>query len=280
MPGGTNDPAPTVTHGESLSPTVAAEPDGAHDADASRLPVVGREHYAVEGEFARGGMGRILSARDRRLGRTVALKELQAVASPDARRFVREALVTARLQHPAIVPIYEAGRWPDGVPFYAMKLVTGRSLDALIRAAEGGLAGRLALLPHLLAVAEAVAYAHGQHIVHRDLKPANVLVGAFGETVVVDWGLAKDLGAPATADDDPAAVVGSGGGGDDTVVGTVLGTPVYMAPEQARGQAVDERADVYALGAMLYYLLAGAPPRSGTTVREVLAAAASERPGR
>ena len=278
MPGGTNDPAPTVTHGESLSPTVAAEPGGAHDADASRLPVVGREHYAVEGEFARGGMGRILSARDRRLGRTVALKELQAVASPDARRFVREALVTARLQHPAIVPIYEAGRWPDGVPFYAMKLVTGRSLDALIRAAEGGLAGRLALLPHLLAVAEAVAYAHGQHIVHRDLKPANVLVGAFGETVVVDWGLAKDLGAPATADDDPAAVVGSGGGGDDTVVGTVLGTPVYMAPEQARGQAVDERADVYALGAMLYYLLAGAPPRSGTTVREVLAAAASERP--
>ena len=203
MPGGTNDPAPTVTPGELLSPTVAAEPDGAHDADASRLPVVGREHYAVEGEFARGGMGRILSARDRRLGRTVALKELQAAASPDARRFVREALVTARLQHPAIVPIYEAGRWPDGVPFYAMKLVTGRSLDALIRAAEGGLAGRLALLPHLLAVAEAVAYAHGQHIVHRDLKPANVLVGAFGETVVVDWGLAKDLGAPATADDEP-----------------------------------------------------------------------------
>ena len=159
MPGGTNDPAPTVTRGELVSPTVAAEPDGAHDADASRLPVVGREHYAVEGEFARGGMGRILSARDRRLGRTVALKELQATASPNARRFVREALVTARLQHPAIVPIYEAGRWPDGVPFYAMKLVTGRSLDALIRAAEGGLAGRLALLPHLLAVAEAVAEA-------------------------------------------------------------------------------------------------------------------------
>jgi tetratricopeptide (TPR) repeat protein len=279
MAGGRDDldPAPTVTPGELVVPTVAADPDGAHDADASRLPVVGREHYAVEGEFARGGMGRILSARDRRLGRTVALKELQAAASPDARRFVREALVTARLQHPAIVPIYEAGRWPDGVPFYAMKLVSGRSLDALIRAAEGGLAGRLALLPHLLAVAEAVAYAHGQHVVHRDLKPANVLVGSFGETVVVDWGLAKDLGSAATDDNAPLAVA-AGGGGDDTVAGTVLGTPAYMAPEQARGEAVDERADVYALGAMLYYLLAGTPPRSGTTVREVLAAAASERP--
>jgi tetratricopeptide (TPR) repeat protein len=278
MPGGTDDPDPTVTPGELIPPTVAAEPGRAGEADASRLPVVGRQHYAIEGEFARGGMGRILSARDRRLGRTVALKELQAAASPDARRFVREALVTARLQHPAIVPIYEAGRWPDGVPFYAMKLVSGRSLDVLIRAAEGGLLGRLALLPHLLAVAEAVAYAHGQHIIHRDLKPANVLVGGFGETVVVDWGLAKDLGAPAAADDEPAPGVGAGGGGENTVVGTVLGTPAYMAPEQARGEAVDERADVYALGAMLYYLLAGTPPRSGTTVREVLAAAASERP--
>jgi tetratricopeptide (TPR) repeat protein len=278
MAGGTDDPAPTVTPGELIPPTVAAEPTVGHDPDPARLPVVGREHYAVEGEFARGGMGRILSARDLRLGRTVALKELQAAASPNARRFVREALVTARLQHPAIVPIYEAGRWPDGVPFYAMKLVSGRSLDALIRAAEGGLAGRLALLPHLLAVAEAVAYAHGQHIVHRDLKPANVLVGAFGETVVVDWGLAKDLGARATAEDAPDPTVGPGGEGDDTVAGTVLGTPAYMAPEQARGEAADERADVYALGAMLYYLLAGAPPRSGTTAREVLAAAASERP--
>jgi tetratricopeptide (TPR) repeat protein len=279
MPGGTHDPASTVTPGEPLLPTVAAEPGGAGEGDASRLPVVGREHYAVEGEFARGGMGRILSARDRRLGRTVALKELQAAAAPpSARRFVREALVTARLQHPAIVPIYEAGRWPDGIPFYAMKLVSGQSLDALLRATEGGLAGRLALLPHLLAVAEAVAYAHSQHIVHRDLKPANVLVGGFGETVVVDWGLAKDLAAPATGDDAPSPALGAGLDGESTVAGTVLGTPAYMAPEQARGEAVDERADVYALGAMLYYLLTGTPPRSGTTVREVLVAAASERP--
>jgi tetratricopeptide (TPR) repeat protein len=276
MPDGSDPPesAGPTTPGE-LLPTVAN--DAAAGGDASQLPLVARDNYAVEGEFARGGMGRILAARDRRLGRTVALKELQAATSPDARRFVREALVTARLQHPAIVPIYEAGRWPGGVPFYAMKLVSGRSLDALIRTTGGGLAGRLALLPHLLAVAEAVAYAHSQRIVHRDLKPANVLVGGFGETVVVDWGLAKDLGTP-PAGEEPVAAAAPAAGDDETVAGAVLGTPAYMAPEQARGEAVDERADVYALGAMLYYLLAGAPPRSGTTLREVLAAAATERP--
>jgi tetratricopeptide (TPR) repeat protein len=281
MPGGQEKPeqASTTAPGDLLGPTVAEEGRATSPAaDPSELPFVDRGNYAVEGEFARGGMGRILSARDRRLGRVVALKELQATGTPDSRRFVREALVTARLQHPAIVPIYEAGRWPDGVPFYAMKLVSGRSLDALIRGAEGGFAGRLALLPHLLAVAEAVAFAHSQRVVHRDLKPANVLVGGFGETVVVDWGLAKDLSTGTGEEVDAGAEAVAAGAQHDTVVGSVLGTPAYMAPEQARGEGIDERADVYALGAMLYYLLAGTPPRSGTTVQEVLAAAASERP--
>ena len=252
-------------------------PSASSSADLAVLPRVARENYVVEGEFARGGMGRILSARDRRLGRAVALKELKADATPEAARFVREALVTARLQHPAIVPIYEAGRWPDGSPFYAMKLVSGRSLDALIRAA-GSLPERLALLPHLLAVAEAVAYAHSQRVIHRDLKPANVLVGAFGETVLVDWGLAKDLSQPSSGDAGKPAPSRTAAGDGETVVGSVLGTPAYMPPEQARGETVDERADVYALGAMLYYLLVGAPPHAGTTVQEVLAAAATQRP--
>jgi tetratricopeptide (TPR) repeat protein len=238
------------------------------------LPVVDRAMYAVEGEFAHGAMGRILSAHDRRLGRLVALKELRAADEDACARFVREALVTARLQHPGIVPIYEAGSWSDGSPFYAMRLVAGRTLDALVRDTVG-LAARLALLPHLLAVAEAVAYAHSQGVVHRDLKPANVLVGAFGETVVVDWGLAKDLRA--TPHDLASGRVVPGDAAD-TVAGSVLGTPQYMAPEQARGEAVDARADVYALGAMLYVLLAGAPPRAGTTVDEVLAAAATRPP--
>ncbi len=119
--------------------------------------------------------------------------------------------MTARLQHPAIVPVYEAGRWPGGRPFYAMKLVEGRSLDGLLRDA-GSLAARLALLPHLIAVAEAVAYAHGQRVVHRDLKPANVLVGPFGETVVVDWGLARELGAGGAVEREETGRRDRGGG--------------------------------------------------------------------
>src|SRR5262249_37388581 len=212
-----------------------------------------RELYAIEGEVARGGMGRILAAVDRRLRRAVALKELPPAPDAGERRFVREALVTARLQHPSIVPVYEAGRWPDGTAFYAMKLVSGRSLDALLREAAN-LGARLSLLPHVIAIADAIAYAHTQRIVHRDLKPANVLVGAFGETVVVDWGLAKDLAQAASAEPPPpwappetAAERGVTGtptprpGDDHTVVGTVMGTPHFMPPEQARGEAVDER---------------------------------------
>jgi serine/threonine protein kinase len=175
------DPKPadieTLAGGDLVERTVEVV-DAPAGEDA--LPQVPREAYEVEGEFARGGMGRILLARDRRLGRLVALKELQGGLSAGGGRFVREALVTARLQHPSIVPVYEAGRWPDGTPFYAMKMVKGRSLEALLQEA-GTAAARLALLPHVLAVADAMAYAHSEGVVHRDLKPANVLVGPFGE---------------------------------------------------------------------------------------------------
>jgi serine/threonine protein kinase len=218
--------------------------------------------------FAEGGIGRIFRARDMRLGREVALKELR---DPDdayhEARFVREAMLTARLQHPSIVPIYEAGRWPDGRPFYAMKLVSGRSLDRMIAAAPT-LAQRLALVPHVLAVAEAMAYAHGERIIHRDLKPANVLVGAFGETLVIDWGLARDLDAPLPSVRPPADMTEEEEG-RLTEMGAVIGTPEYMAPEQGRGEDVDERADVYAVGALLYHVLAGRPPYQGTTPMEV-----------
>jgi tetratricopeptide (TPR) repeat protein len=255
------------------APTVEERPAGA--GWGVRLAVVSRDRYAVEGEHARGGMGRILRARDRRLGRVVALKELRPDAAEGGPRFVREALVTARLQHPSIVPIYEAGLWPEGSPFYAMKLVEGRSLEALLRECPS-LGARLALLPHLIAVAEAIAYAHREGVVHRDLKPANVLVGPFGETVVVDWGLAKDLRGPGSEEKaDGRATAGSPG---STVVGSVMGTPRYMAPEQARGEPVDERADVWALGAILYYLLAGNPPWSGKSAAEAIAAAVAEPP--
>jgi WD40 repeat protein/tRNA A-37 threonylcarbamoyl transferase component Bud32 len=218
------------------------------------LPTVDPSVFTKGEVLARGGMGRITRARDRRLGRDVAIKE---VLAPELRaRFEREAMITARLQHPAIVPIYEAGMWPDGSPFYTMRLVAGGTLsDAMDKA--GTLEERLALLPHVIAVTEALGYAHARRVVHRDLKPANVLVDEFGETVVIDWGLAKELERAATEDDSsdgmPAAP-------DLTRVGSVVGTPCFIAPEQAAGDEIDERADVYALGAILYQLLAGHPP--------------------
>src|SRR3954468_12832326 len=166
--------------------------DAATEGLAPLLPVVSPAHYRADREIARGGMGRIIAAEDQRLGRPVALKEL-IEPSPDLLgRFQREALITARLQHPGIVPVYEAGCWPSGEPFFAMKLVSGRPLDRVISDATG-LEERLALLPQIAAATDAIAYAHGQRVIHRDLKPANILVGELGETVVIDWGLAKHL---------------------------------------------------------------------------------------
>ncbi|OJH34173.1 protein kinase [Cystobacter ferrugineus] len=242
------------------------------------LPVVDPAHYALVGELAHGGIGRILRARDLRLGRPVAIKQMLSPTPGTESRFMTEAFVTARLQHPAIVPVYEAGRWPNGELFYSMKLVSGRSLADVI-AEHKTLEERLALLPHVLAVAEAMAYAHSERIIHRDLKPANILVGGFGETVVIDWGLAKDLSrAENTALSQ--ALVPEGSSPDDglTRVGTVMGTPAYMPPEQAAGQSVDERADVYALGAILYHLLAGTRPYEGNTSDQVLAKVVSGPP--
>src|SRR5262249_9553127 len=154
------------------------------------IPVVDPVVFDLGRELASGGMGRITRAFDRRLGREVAIKE---VLDPLMRaRFEREAAITARLQHPAIVPIYEAGTWPDGSAFYTMRLVDGGTLaDAIGKAAT--MPARIALLPHVVAATEALAYAHSRRIIHRDLKPGNVLVGGFGETVVIDWGLAKEL---------------------------------------------------------------------------------------
>jgi len=234
---------------------------------AAEPPTVPPSSYAIVGEVARGGLGRILKAYDRRLGRSVALKELLHTSGDAAARFVREALVTARLQHPAIVPVYEAGHWTDGSPFYAMKLVSGRSLQEVIGQTRS-LEERLALLPNMIAIAEAVAYAHSEGIVHRDLKPANVLVGSFGETVLIDWGLAKHIAEAGDSGDPtlPYPVATQ----DLTIAGSVLGTPAYMAPEQARGTPADQRGDVYALGAMLYHLLSGGPPYSGNSAKEVL----------
>jgi WD40 repeat protein len=239
--------------------TLGETPSGGGAAPATApadLEVVPPSRYRLAEEIGRGGLGRVIEAYDRRLDRTVAIKELLEVDEARKARFVREALVTARLQHPSIVPIYEAGRWPSGAPFYAMKRISGRSLREVIEEAKTP-AARQALLPKVIAVADAVAYAHSRRVIHRDLKPANVLLGPFGEVQVIDWGVAKDLN-DRTPDDAGGAY--DAVSHDLTILGSVLGTPQYMPPEQARGEAVDERADVYALGAMLYHVLAGVPP--------------------
>jgi WD40 repeat protein len=262
---------------QTLSPTQDAH------GDHASLPKVDPADYAVGLEVARGGMGRILAARDLRVGRPVALKELLGRSPHLAARFEREARVTARLQHPGIVPIYEIGRWPDGTPFYTMRMVDGGTLRAAIdqlatRSAGHDrttrLAARLALLPAVIAASEAIAFAHGQRVVHRDITPSNIIVGAYGETVVIDWGLAKDL-SPGTTEDDPYTdPYRSGPTASDelTGAGAVVGTLAYMAPEQAHAAEVDERADVYALGAILYHVVAGTPPYRAGSSDELLAA--------
>jgi WD40 repeat protein/tRNA A-37 threonylcarbamoyl transferase component Bud32 len=242
------------------------------------LPIIPRTVYIRGGLLAKGGLGTIVKARDVRLHRPVAIKELISTADESVvDRFVREIFITSRLQHPSIIPVHEAGRWPSGEPFLAMKLVRGRSLAEVMDEAQT-LVQRLALLPHLLAVADAIAHAHSERVVHRDLKPGNILVGRFGETVVIDWGLAKDL----TADDEapltpardsltPEDDEGSTMSHRLTIAGSIMGTPEYMPPEQACALPVDERADVYAIGALLYRALCGVPPYQGPDGLDVVA---------
>jgi tetratricopeptide (TPR) repeat protein len=231
------------------------------------LPRVEASSYELREQLGAGGMGKVVVARDRRLGRLLAIKVAQT-ADPSLRtRFTREAVLTARLQHPSIIPVHEAGIWLGDEPFYAMKLVVGSSLARLIARAQS-LDERLALVPNVIAVVDALAYAHAQRVIHRDLKPDNVIVGEFGETIVIDWGLAKELDAdePDEHHATPYRKVDAG----QTVEGAAMGTPPYMAPEQAAGERVDERADVYGLGAMLYHVLSGEAPYQGKSANEVM----------
>jgi WD40 repeat protein len=261
----TADPEDTIDASPASDATLPAPAADPPAEDYGELLAVERHHYVVEGEIAKGGMGRVIAARDRRLGRAVAIKELLPKNRDATRRFEREARITARLQHPAIIHVYEAGVWPGGEPFYAMHKVAGRSLDKVV-AERATLIDRLGLLPNVIAVADALAYAHSEHVIHRDLKPSNVLVGEFGETVVIDWGLAKDLDAADLGD----SLLRPRTGSDETMSGSVVGTPAYMPPEQARGESVDERADVYALGALLYKVLVGHAPYGGATSKEIV----------
>jgi tetratricopeptide (TPR) repeat protein len=214
--------------------------------------------YQLGKEIARGGMGRIFEAYDLALGRTVAIKCLREDRSAMEARFEREVALTAQLEHPAIVAVHDAGRLPDGRRFYAMRRIGGKPLDQRIAEAPD-LNGRLALLPYFIALVDAMAYVHSRSVIHRDLKPQNVVVGEFGETVIVDWGLAKRL-----ADSEPESAAPASLGEVATLDGEIVGTRGYMAPEQATGGNVGLAADVHGLGATLLHLITGHPPALGT----------------
>jgi tetratricopeptide (TPR) repeat protein len=243
----------------------------------------GAGRFRILRPHARGGLGAVFVARDEELNREVALKQIQErfAADPVSRaRFLAEAVITGGLEHPGVVPVYGLG-WHDGRPFYAMRLIRGESLkQAIDRFHEAGAPGddpgarTLALrklLGRFVSVCDAVAYAHSRGVLHRDLKPGNVMLGPYGETLVVDWGLAVPLATP-TGEDVGTARPPSAGGDGAAGPGSVVGTPAFMSPEQAAGDRdrLGAASDVYSLGATLYCLLTGEPPFQGPDVAAAL----------
>jgi serine/threonine-protein kinase len=261
---------------------LAGPPTEDEDCPATRgssvgVPTAAGTRFVILRPHARGGLGEVFMALDEELNREVALKQIQAqyADDPDSRtRFVVEAEITGGLEHPGIVPVYGLGQYEDGRPFYAMRFIRGDSLQAAIaRFHKTDWAGRdpgertvalRQLLGRFVSVSNAVAYAHSRGVLHRDLKPGNVMLGPYGETLVVDWGLAK----PFAADDDRAGSAeaplrpSGPSGSTATQMGTVVGTPAFMSPEQAAGRPdlVGPASDIYSLGATLYALLTGKPP--------------------
>jgi serine/threonine protein kinase len=238
----------------------------AHLLRVADWPDLTGTRYELVEKVGQGGMGSVYLARDRELDRPVALKVLHTTAADaDARaRLGREARVIARLEHPGIIPVHDAGILPDGRPYYVMKLVRGKRLDEQA-GHPTALSERLRIFEK---VCDAVAFAHAHGVIHRDLKPQNIMLGAFGEVLVLDWGVAKEVGNAQPPPAGPTAAAPPSGA-TQTAHGTVLGTPGYMAPEQARGDVVriDARTDVYALGAILHFLVTDRTPaaaRSGT----------------
>ncbi len=271
---------------------LSQEPNSALLSMPTVTPIA-RDRYTLTALHAKGGIGQVWRAHDAQLGRDIALKELQPERARDARLrryFITEAQVTGQLEHPGIVPVYEltqpAG---DGVPFYTMRFVQGRTLTTAIHAyyakRQAGQAGALdlrELLDAFVKVCQAVAYAHARGVIHRDLKGQNIVLGDFGEVLVLDWGFAKVLGQPEPDLASPPVVLPEKAAANGTLPGEVIGTPAYMAPEQAAGRldCIEARTDVYGLGAILYEILTDQPPFRGADQQEVLRRVREEQPAR
>jgi serine/threonine protein kinase len=277
-------------HGTVYTPGAEAGGKGPEDSHATRFGTVGAPsavglRFRILRSHAKGGLGQVSVALDGELRREVALKEIQQRFAHDAEsraRFLLEAEVTGGLEHPGIVPVYGLGQYADGRPFYAMRLIRGDSLKEAVasfhqaeqrgRPAGEGLLELRRMLGRFLDVCHAIEYAHSRGVLHRDLKPGNVMLGPCGETLVVDWGLAKALGRGDAKAAVPPLQPSLSGDSTMTQAGEALGTPAYMSPEQAAGRLdqLGPASDVYSLGATLYHLLTGRAPVAGQDVAEVL----------
>jgi PAS domain S-box-containing protein len=249
------------------------------------------ERYVRVELHDQGGMGRVWLARDTCLGRDVALKELHPERAEDPAvlaRFLREAQITSQLEHPGVAPVHELSRQTGELyPFYIMRFVKGRTLSQAVReyhqkrkAGEEASLDLAALLHAFVVVCNTVGYAHSRGVIHRDLKGRNVILGDFGEVIVLDWGLAKLVGSPEGTEAPGLGPAAGSGQADLTMSGQVLGTPAYMAPEQADGllDRIDHRTDIYGLGAILYEILTGRPPFSEPSLAELLRKVRHEPP--
>lgn len=275
-------PAAPETDDQALR-RVAALREGA-DGE-SRPPV----RYALEDELARGGVGCIHVVRDRELMRTLVMKTLidgSQVSDYVLKKFVEEAQITAQLEHPNIVPVHDFGYFSGGEVFFTMKLVQGRTLKDIVKKLRAGdpetVKGfsRTRLLTVFQQVCMAIGFAHSRGVIHRDIKSSNVMIGDYGETLVLDWGVAKVLGREEALPDEERVSTSRSQSADATMMGLVTGTPAYMPPEQAAGKVdrVDERSDIYALGALLYEILAFRPPFRGRNFKETLRQVITQAP--